>query len=355
MAQTTLPARPSFGDRALRPFDATPLAPAWVGVGLALGYMLTHLLFDAVFASTVGFPSYVQPLWSSSLWWVDLVNAALFGYLPAALMTARRGSLRDLEVLRPRLCCGEAELESLGASLRTFQGVPARLLLTASPAVGFAFALVDPSLSANTTQSPDNPLFVWALLRTALFVWLISRLFLAEFQMTRLYWHMGRDLVEVELLDLRSLAPFARKGQRSALIWVLFTSIFSLFWLSDSASSANLPLLFLLIGVVTAAFVLPLVGVRAQIRERKQAELAELRTQIQRERAGLLDAEQRAGAPSSARLANLIGYHQLVDGVREWPVDASNLLRFGLYLMLGLGSWLGGALVERVLSLFLGD
>ena len=43
-------------------------------------------------------------------------------------------------------------------------------------------------------------------------------------------------------------------------------------------------------------------------------------------------------------------YHQLVESAREWPVDAANLLRFLVYLFLGLGSWLGGAVVERVLD-----
>ena len=34
---------------------------------------------------------------------------------------------------------------------------------------------------------------------------------------------------------------------------------------------------------------------------------------------------------------------------REWPVDAANLLKFIGYLLLGLGSSLGGAIVERIL------
>ena len=34
---------------------------------------------------------------------------------------------------------------------------------------------------------------------------------------------------------------------------------------------------------------------------------------------------------------------QLIDNAREWPVDAANLLKFIGYLLLGLGSWLGGA------------
>jgi len=39
--------------------------------------------------------------------------------------------------------------------------------------------------------------------------------------------------------------------------------------------------------------------------------------------------------------------------VREWPFDASTLVRFGLYLLIPLGSWAGGAFVERVIDALL--
>jgi hypothetical protein len=40
--------------------------------------------------------------------------------------------------------------------------------------------------------------------------------------------------------------------------------------------------------------------------------------------------------------------------VREWPYDAPTLARFAFLVLLAVGSWLGGALVERVVNLFLG-
>ena len=140
----------------------------------------------------------------------------------------------------------------------------------------------------------------------------------------------------------------ARRGQRSALIWVLFSSIFSLFWLG-AASRYNLPLLILALSMATAAFVVPLGGVRKNLLAVKRAELDRLREEIRRERGLTLEAES-TGEDPSPRLGNLIAYFQLIDSAREWPVDAANLLRFVAYLLLGLGSWLGGALVERVLE-----
>ena len=36
--------------------------------------------------------------------------------------------------------------------------------------------------------------------------------------------------------------------------------------------------------------------------------------------------------------------------VSEWPFDAGSYGRVALYIVLGLGSWVGAALVERLLE-----
>ena len=59
-------------------------------------------------------------------------------------------------------------------------------------------------------------------------------------------------------------------------------------------------------------------------------------------------------SPANLRLANLIAYYQLIDRTREWPIGAANLFRFFMYLLIGLGSWPGAAVVERLLDSTLG-
>jgi hypothetical protein len=49
-------------------------------------------------------------------------------------------------------------------------------------------------------------------------------------------------------------------------------------------------------------------------------------------------------------MSEVVAYQQLVDGVREWPFDASTLVRFAIYLLIPLASWSGGAVVERVID-----
>ena len=46
-------------------------------------------------------------------------------------------------------------------------------------------------------------------------------------------------------------------------------------------------------------------------------------------------------------------YVYLVESVREWPLGAPALLRFALYLLIPVGSWAGGAMVERAIDVLL--
>jgi hypothetical protein len=195
---------------------------------------------------------------------------------------------------------------------------------------------------------------MWPLLHTPVFIWLVFMLFVSDLKATRTYLNVGRNLIEVDLLDIQSLSPFARRGLRSALTWIVFSMIFSLFWVGDeTAARANGLLFVTVLAMAIGAFVVPLSGVHNNIVSVKRLELGRLRDQIRDVRGAVVDTSSD-GDPASPRLANLIAYHQLIDGAREWPIDAANLLRFFMYLIIGLGSWLGGAVVERLLDRTLG-
>ncbi len=320
-----------------------------MGVCIAIGFLVMRCAFDFFFLVAWGFPVGVEPMWRSHHWWSDFVNAVLIGYLPAALAWSKRGIARDLSALRPSLRYTDSEFGAVRSAALGPGGPVVRVLPLCGMLGGILIVFVDPSMSAGAEHSPTNPTFMWALPRTALFVWLMSRLIVSDINATRMYANLGRTAVEIDLLNTNALSVFARNGQRSALTWVLFSSIFSLFWFGGSAARANLPLLVFVLSIAIGAFVLPLVAVRKSILAVKRAEQARLREEIRRERELTLEAEA-TGGEASPRLANLIAYYQLIESAREWPVDAVNLLRFLAYLLLGLGSWLGGALVERVLD-----
>jgi len=105
----------------------------------------------------------------------------------------------------------------------------------------------------------------------------------------------------------------------------------------------------LLITTALAALLLPARGAHTRMAATRDEELARVRERIRAERDSNLAG---AGAPD-ARLANLLAYEQRIAHASTWPFDLSTYLRFGLYVSIGLGSWLGAALVERVVDLFL--
>jgi hypothetical protein len=317
---------------------------ACVGLAIAVSYLLLHTAFDALFLQVWRFSPAELPWWQADDWWSDCLNGVLIGYLPAAQAIARGGVARDLVELRPRLRFNDTEFSELTDDV-TGPGRPlARLLALSGLVLGAWLAFGDPSMRGGAAISLSNPVFVWHLSRSMLVVWLVMRFSVYDFTLTRAYLRLGRNSVAIDLLDIGSLTPFARRGQRSALAWVLLSSLVSLFWLGETAASVNLPGLVLVLPMATFAFLGPLAALRRGIQAEKHAELGRLREQIRDARS------QTGGAVESPRLANLIAYYQLIESAREWPVDAANLLKFVGYLLLGLGSWLGAAVVERILD-----
>ncbi len=49
-------------------------------------------------------------------------------------------------------------------------------------------------------------------------------------------------------------------------------------------------------------------------------------------------------------LADLLAYRDTITAAREWPVRSPTFLRVFLLLMIPVASWIGGALVERMLG-----
>ena len=85
----------------------------------------------------------------------------------------------------------------------------------------------------------------------------------------------------------------------------------------------------------------------------KKVELARLRREIVETRA-VFDSQGAESDRAAPRLSALLALEGRVEKAREWPLDMPTVFRFGLYLALPLGSWLGGAIVERILALVMG-
>ena len=69
---------------------------------------------------------------------------------------------------------------------------------------------------------------------------------------------------------------------------------------------------------------------------------------------GALEGSALAPGLRGASPVDLVAWKTFVDSVSDRPFDANMRLRFLLYLAIALASWLGGAVVERLLGAALG-
>ncbi len=330
--------QPRPNDWVTRAFLALALPPLVFGLGIALLYMAAFFAFNNLTGTMQGFGDL-------SSWWLELVNASIAALLLTANAVGHRAILADLHQLRPLARCSDTEFAELVWAAAT----PPRSSWISAAAAGLAFGtllvIFDPVVRSGAEASVRDPVFLWAWLRNVLVSWAVSRTIWVEFVSLRGHSRLSAWL-EVDLLDPGRLAPFARNGQRSALVWVLFSVLFSLFWLEDRAGTLNPLLMVYIAGVVTYDFWLPLRQTNRIVVSAKRAELERVNAELRR-------AIQGEPAPGGHTLSDWAAYHTVISSVREWPISAPGLLRFALYVGLGVGSWLGGALVERLLGVAL--
>jgi len=144
-------------------------------------------------------------------------------------------------------------------------------------------------------------------------------------------------------------APFARRGLRNAFVWIGGSSIASIIFVNLGFSWMTGLVLAATLLLGTQAFLSPVRGLHRRIRAAKEAELQRVRAAIQQTRGSLLDPSVRDAA---SRMPGLLAYEHRIESVQEWPLDAPQIARFSLMIAVGLGSWLGGAVVGHVVDLF---
>jgi hypothetical protein len=218
--------------------------------------------------------------------------------------------------------------------------------------IGIAYSVlipfwIDRTLAAWSIWSYTvEPIFQRALL--PVLGWFAGRFIYSVWAESRRLSAIGRDHIRVDLLDLRCFAPLTRQGLRYALLVVGMLSILALY-LYDSEKRGLFSVVLVAGTVVLAAaataLLLPLRGARQAIVAAKQRELDWCDAGLRRARAAL-----GSEPPAPGAVGDLVAWRGVVAAVQEWPLDAPTLRRFVLYLALPLGSWLGGAVVERVVD-----
>ncbi len=339
-------ARP-WTDRA---FEAIPLAPIWVSAVLALA--LVGLFVLTVYA-TGEFAEFMK---RDIRWWEErdgrlgVLIALLTAYLPSARRYEEIGTRRNLEDLRTAITWPPGGFEESSRSCLAIDPGRQRIAgLLSILAVPLTALLIDRDPTLYLRAEYWGPAQFWSWGVGSLLCWNAGILVYTISRHVRGFSRLAQSLPEVNLFDLKRYAPFARQGLRAALPGLILLAFLApnlvdrgFFWAIAVLGSVA-------VAWTTTALLVPMRGIHQRIREAKRAELARVHAAIEGDPAAL-ETSAIARRAGDASLRDLLAYRDFVQSVPEWPFTAPLRLRFLLYAAIPLGSWLGGALVERALD-----
>jgi hypothetical protein len=225
------------------------------------------------------------------------------------------------------------------------------LLLAAAVAIGL-FSLI----TIETTPEVANP-WAWeslnydSLWHRVLLVcfgwWVGCSMYVVVTESARLS-RLSNHIETVDLMDLGAYQPLVRQGLTNALLVIGTVSVGSLLLVDPRFGSVLVIPWITSVVIAWIGLMLPLSGIRRKIKTVKRKERAWCVQALKTARDDL-----KSGARGGQSVAEIVAYQTTIDHIRNWPFDNPTLVRFALYLLIPLGSWLGGAFVERGLDLFL--
>jgi len=179
-----------------------------------------------------------------------------------------------------------------------------------------------------------------------LLVWLVmTTVILTLIDIARLFARLARH-VRIDLLQPRSLTPFARVAVISTLALIGAQAAFPIMWIGadDLTPLASLPGLIATSLPMVFLFAMPLLPIHYAITTAKAAELRRLDDEI----ASI--PKPRHDGDDEARmrvLLPLLVYRREIESAHEWPFDTSVVSRLAVYLVIPPLTWVGAALIEH--------
>jgi hypothetical protein len=337
----------TWGDRLFR---AVPIAPGWIGLGLAVVWMGGLVVFANATGLIDQLRRFDQPLWAIRDARLAILFVILAAYVPTACQYVRLRARVSLDELRPSLALDGASYERICRSFDRLDPRSRRIAaFSALGTVPVVALLVDLEPSLYLQAFYWGPERVLTLGVGGVVAWNMGVFAYLTGAYARRFSELALSVKQIDLFDLAPLAPFGRQGLRSALLGLIFLAVFGLnlvdqgfLWVFGILGT------FSLVGAILC-LALPARGVHQRLRQAKLEELDRVHRAIRGEQAALSGSAISPRA-DTVGLADLIAYRGLVESVREWPFDPSTLIRFVLYLGIPVVSWLGGALVERLVE-----
>jgi len=278
---------------------------------------------------------------------IAIVTCLVVGYLPAAFLYVMQSGRRTIFVLQKALDCTLQECESLAESIRLSTG-----WLLIIGVFAFALSLTTPYIVPPVPQAPWNPSnwsaeVVWHRILSPIAMvlswWLGYAIVMVSVRMSRI----ATRLNQINLFDLSPLAPFTQQGLTNALLLIGSLSIWSLTLIETGFGKMMWIISGATLVTTVLAMLAPVQGVHKRILQSKQEEIEWLDDEISKLRNSLQEPDISG---QSGRMADLVAYRDLVDGVAEWPFTPSTYVRLALYALLPIITWGIGLVAEAVVS-----
>jgi hypothetical protein len=333
-----------------RLFESVPFSPARIGVALAIGLIALYVALMAWLGHLEELQAQGLQVWESRDARFGVLLVLLAVYTPIARRYAALGARANLAELAPLLASDSDSAEPANPLRMSKSRRRGRV----GGWMGMAFVpvmalLIDREPTLYFQRAYWGAPQLWTFTFGFFMAWQLGRFLTEQAEDARYFSGLAERLPAIDLFDPRPLAPFVRQSLRGGLLWIVFVSLYSVN-LVDTGALASVALMWLLsLAFSLPPALLPLLGVHRRLREAKRAELDRVDAALRDDPDALAGSaiERRAGGVS---VADLVAYRGLVSSVREWPFDAGARWRILLYLSIPVGSWLGGALVERILN-----
>lgn len=306
-----------------------------------IGMLLVYLIGRVLFESTANSSANDVRVTVTQLLQTAYVASA-YAYL---LMTARK-STHELAPVARHAPAWQTIADRVGTHPRwvlPFVGATSYLVIGVN-----ATNMTTPETTAPWHWESWNYDIYWQRATTVLISWWMGCLFyVTVVESTRLS-RLSNAIASLDLLDLLPYRPLVRQGLTNALLVIGMVSVLSLLLVESRYGPMLLGAWISCVIFAWIGLMFPLRGIRRKIRVAKDQELDWCRQTLKTAR-----DELKFGASEHQSVTEIIAYRSVVENVRNWPFDNPTLTRFALYLLIPLGSWFGGAFVERGLDLFL--
>jgi hypothetical protein len=319
----------------LRLIPNIPFGRWWGAVGVFL--MMVGLLALAGAISPVVERGYN---WSTALFFCVVIAyvASVFHFITQRTEDA-------LDELSPRLSLTESDIAELRA------GISQKSLgwFAMNTGIGAALWLIQSRLMAGSAElmwaQISHSLGYFMVTTIPLLVWLTILCAIGCLvDNARLFRSLSRHM-NIDLLDTRTLNPFGRMAVSSTLMVVGIQASLSIMWLDGAADPwTTIPGLVLTTAALVFLFIAPVWPIHKALKAAKLQEVGRLQAQI--------NAQNSQKTDNLAELIPLLSYRREIIATSEWPFDIGIMTRLGLYLVIVPLTWIGAALIENIVDIF---